>query len=357
MARSTICSTTAHTGSIGLAAALLLPLILVMVVRSCSAFLPTPQSPPVRRRRRRFRGFIQAEGISTAPAQALPLSIISSFQAFASPSPAVRDSLPSPPFLSSKSSIQQASDELVALLLARRSRSGNESSSGGDDARISTLVEILTSAKTEFDPTVCLNGPLYVSSVLEGPAPLWERFGIQLGEGRNRSKRRNLQGQQYKYSTEDKRVVNYAEVFGKAFHVRAYGTYEQDKRDDTVVADANADSSDTRTSTSPLGGILSFFGGGDTQSKRSPSNNLIQCPADFTVTVSKGSFYVLGSLRLDIPISGTGYLRVLYADPNIRLFVSPKSTTDDRWEKAGLKVAQVRVDLVEENGFENLLAE
>ena len=294
--------------------------------------------------------------MSTAPTQA-PLSITSSLQALASPPPAVRNSLPSSLFPSSRPSIQQASDELVALLLARRSRSGNKSSSGGDDARISTLVEMLTSAKAVFDPAVCLDGPLYVSSVIEGPAPLWERFGIQPGGGgfsSNSSNRRNLQGQQYKYSADDKRVVNYAEVFGKAFHVRAYGTYmyEQDEGYDTVGADANADPSDKLTS--PLGGVLSFFGGG-TQSKPS-SSNLIQCPADFTVTVSKGLF-VFGSLRLDIPISGTGYLRVLYADPNIRLFVSPKSTTDDRWEKAGLKVAQIRVDLVEEDEFENLLAE
>ena len=59
-----------------------------------------------------------------------------------------------------------------------------------------------------------------------------------------------------------------------------------------------------------------------------------------------------------MPIAGTGYLRVLYADENLRIFVSPKSTTDDRWEKAGLKVAQVNVNclLGGEDGFEDLCA-
>jgi len=65
------------------------------------------------------------------------------------------------------------------------------------------------------------------------------------------------------------------------------------------------------------------------------------------VTVNRASI-VVGDpqqQRLDIPIAGTGYLRVLYADSNLRILVSPKSSTDDRWEKAGLMVAQVRADL------------
>ena len=136
---------------------------------------------------------------------------------------------------------------------------------------------------------------------------------------------------------------------GKAFHVRAYGTYERDAEDNDNTIGI------IQENRSPLDNVLAFFGGGKSDSKG--ASDMIQCPADFTVTVTKGSFFVLGR-RFDIPIAGTGYLRVLYADENLRIFVSPKSTTDDRWEKAGLKVAQVNVNcLVEgEDGFEDLCA-
>ena len=70
---------------------------------------------------------------------------------------------------------------------------------------------------------------------------------------------------------------------------------------------------------------------------------LLTCPIDFLVTVDKASI-CLGANRINIPIAGQAYLRVLYADPKLRIFVSPKSTTDDRWEKEGLMVAQVVVD-------------
>lgn len=75
--------------------------------------------------------------------------------------------------------------------------------------------------------------------------------------------------------------------------------------------------------------------------------DLLKCPIDFVVTVNKASVCLGGgndNRKINIPIAGQGYLRVLYADPKLRIFVSPKSTTDDRWEKEGLMVAQVRVD-------------
>ena len=243
--------------------------------------------------------------------------------------------------LAAASSSEQASDELISLLLARR-RTG-KSTKGNDDAHISSLVETLTSAKVEFDPTECFDGPLFVSNVLDGSTPLWERFGIKFGRGNN-----NLQGQQYRYTSEDKSVVNYAEIFGKEFHVRAYGTFEQSRSTDTTAEVDGA----APAQTSLLDGLLSIFGTA-LQQQQQQRATMLQCPADFTVTVTKGSFFVFGN-RIDIPISGTGFLRVLYADPKLRLFLSPKSTTDDRWEKAGLKVAQIRADLVQEGGFEDL---
>ena len=227
---------------------------------------------------------------------------------------------------------KEASDELVSLLIKRRRGRSN----GDDEERISYLVSTLTSARVRFDPALCLDGPLFVSNVVEGPPPLWERFGIKFGNSGADNNLGNIQGQQYVYRDDEKSVVNYAEILGKQFHVRAYGTYERDAEDDDNTA-----GSTQQGNSSPLDSVLAFFGSGESDSKG--RSGMIQCPADFTVKVSKGSFFVLGR-RFDIPIAGTGYLRVLYADENLRIFVSPKSTTDDRWEKAGLKVAQVNIN-------------
>ena len=230
-------------------------------------------------------------------------------------------------------STKEASGELVSLLLKRRRSETTKS----DDERISSLVRTLTDSRAQFDPTICLDGPLYFSNVVDGPPPLWERFGIKLGD---QSSAGNIQGQQYRYRDGERGVVNYAEILGKSFHLRAYGTYEKD-----------GDNDEEENATSPFDNVLAFLGGGVSSS----SSSLIQCPADFTVTVTKGSFFLFRQ-RLDIPISGTGYLRVLYADENLRIFVSPKSTTDERWEKAGLTVAQVNIKLIDEGSFEDLCA-
>lgn len=228
---------------------------------------------------------------------------------------------------------KEASGLLVSLLLKRRRSETTKS----DDERISSLVGTLTDARVQFDPSKCLDGPLYFSNVVDGPPPLWERLGIKLG---GRSSAGNIQGQQYRYRDDERSVVNYAEILGKSFHLRAYGTYEKD--------DGNKEE---QNATSPFDDVLAFLGGGVSSS----TSNLIQCPADFTVTVTNASFVVLGN-RLDVPIAGTGYLRVLYADENLRIFVSPKSTTDDRWEKAGLTVAQVNINLDNGGSFEDLCA-
>ena len=60
------------------------------------------------------------------------------------------------------------------------------------------------------------------------------------------------------------------------------------------------------------------------------SLELLTCPIDFVVTVDKASI-CFGDNRINIPIAGQGFLRFVYADPQLRIFVSPKSTTDDRW--------------------------
>ena len=42
-----------------------------------------------------------------------------------------------------------------------------------------------------------------------------------------------------------------------------------------------------------------------------------------------------------------GYLRVLYADEFCRIFTSPKDTTNTKWESEGLRIVQIRSDLID----------
>ncbi|CAJ1950086.1 unnamed protein product [Cylindrotheca closterium] len=219
------------------------------------------------------------------------------------------------------SETSQISNELVQELLLPPERR--------DQDRISSLAKQLVQTKVSFDPTECLDGPLYFSNVIEGPSPLWEKLGIPLIS-------KNLQGQQYTYNSKEKSVINYAEIFGSALHLRAYGTYEQDVSSPLLEESENKENDP----------VSSFFQ--NAFSSLTPTTaqmpELLTCPIDFVVTVEKASICLGDNNRINIPISGQGYLRVLYADPKLRIFVSPKSTTDDRWEKEGLMVAQVAVD-------------
>lgn len=237
--------------------------------------------------------------------------------------------------ISSATNIQETSNELVGLLLSPKEKR--------DKQKIQDLVDELVEAKVTVDLNECLDGSLYFSNVIEGPTPLWERFGFFSG---------NIQGQQYTFNDKEMSVINYAELLGNAFHLRAYGTYEKDKTSLEEEASSKKQLSLLDRFSSFAGLASSVFTDGE--KFQSPQPNLVQCPADFVVSVSRASIHFGSKSILDIPIAGTGYLRILYADPKLRIFVSPKSTTDDRWEKAGLKVAQVCVDLLDPE-FERLL--
>mmetsp|Transcript_4182 Transcript_4182/g.9822 ORF Transcript_4182/g.9822 Transcript_4182/m.9822 type:complete len:304 (+) Transcript_4182:95-1006(+) len=222
------------------------------------------------------------------------------------------------------SEISQISNALVQQLLLPSERRQKD--------RIALLAEQLVKAKVSFDPTECLDGSLYFSNVLEGPSPLWENLGIPFIS-------KNLQGQQYTYTDQEKSVINYAEIFGSALHLRAYGTYEQDMTSPLLTQGENKEEEEDDP-------VSSFFQNALASLIPPPpqESEMLTCPIDFVVTVDKASICLGDDNRINIPISGQGYLRVLYADPKLRIFVSPKSTTDDRWEKEGLMVAQVRVD-------------
>ena len=72
-----------------------------------------------------------------------------------------------------------------------------------------------------------------------------------------------------------------------------------------------------------------------------PADGTESCPKDFEVQIERGGLVILGVPLLSDAISGPGLVRVLYLDPDIRIFESPRDSPD-RWEEEGLRVVQVR---------------
>jgi hypothetical protein len=137
--------------------------------------------------------------------------------------------------------------------------------------------------------------------------------------------------------------------------LRAYGTFEKDiasplldSKDVNQLFEEKASLPSIFDRFPIIDGVLSSFER-YTRPQLSPSSKkVIRCPVDFLVNVNKASVFMGTKYILSVPIAGTGYLRVLYADPKIRIFISPISSTDDRWEKAGLKVAQVCIEMLDD---------
>jgi hypothetical protein len=217
-----------------------------------------------------------------------------------------------------------------------------------DEAMIESRIHVLISEPSlnVFDPAECLYGPLYCTlyaftpGMANAPNPLWERISLR---------KDNIKGQQYSGSGGSGNVINYAQIWGEALALRAFGSF--------VRKDIDRDTTTTSSSLyDRVGGWLpSFF---DWKS-RSPASSvrgsqLRTCPDDYEVTVSGASVDVFGRQVLKLPISGQSLLRILYADPRLRIFVSPQSSSDSftnrEWESSGLIVVQCRSDLVTLSG-------
>lgn len=111
--------------------------------------------------------------------------------------------------ISSATNIQETSNELVGLLLSPKEKR--------DKQKIQDLVKELVEAKVTVDLNKCLDGSLYFSNVIEGPTPLWERFGFFSG---------NIQGQQYTFNDKEMSVINYAELLGDGKVLASFTTLE-----------------------------------------------------------------------------------------------------------------------------------
>ena len=248
-----------------------------------------------------------------------------------------------------KASVRRTSNELLSLL--QRKASSPPPSRKNDaaelDDRINSLVRSLVLSRTPFDPSSSIDGPLFASVHFVGDAPLWERIGAPLGVARN------VKGQ--RYALDDGTFVNYAEIFGDKLYLTASGNFDDAGPATAATAPSppNADSAtdDGVSRNDPFGAMIAYLfrsnGNGGTGR---PPPTLLPTPYDYFATVTGASVVLFGKFAFDVAIEGTGTVRVLYADEDLRVLLSPEDTNVTRgggdWESRGLIVVQVRVDLV-----------
>lgn len=224
----------------------------------------------------------------------------------------------------SASNVQTVSNELLNLLKQKTSR---RNAGNYVDDEIDSLVKTLIASESTFDPFESIDGPLFASVHFIGDTPLWEKIAI--------GNVQNIKGQRYTVADDTSgSFVNYAEIFGEKLYLKATGKFIEKG---VVMADENV-----RTSNNLLDVFTSFF----SSPGKSPSK---PTPFDYEAIVTGASIVIFGK-PFNVTIEGTGTVRVLYADPNLRIFLSPTDTDVTRgagdWESAGLIVVQVRIDLV-----------
>lgn len=232
--------------------------------------------------------------------------------------------------------VEDARDELLKLLLKRfRSKAAKE-----EENRIEKLMIFLKNANTSFDPEKCLNGELYAALYAMGPQPFWERLtGLSFGGGR-----KNIKGQKYfNDGNGNYNVRNYAEFLGKDFSVEAVGKCVKDEEPE------EKEIKEEEVEERP-GFFTRVFWGKSVSSNDNNNSvaNVVNCPAKYTIDATGLSFNIFQN-KLNFDIKGRGYMRILYADEELRILDTPKDTESagGAIEKAGLLVVQVRVDLID----------
>jgi hypothetical protein len=209
--------------------------------------------------------------------------------------------------------------ELLDLLIKKYNFQANTQ----DIDRIEVLMQSLQNLNVPINPEMTLDGPLYAVLHQAGPKPFWEKRSIDIAG------KRNIKGQKYTKNRDGTfDIVNYAQLFGEVFSIQGCG----------VCVPSKEQLSDKKESHGGSFNILTnFVNGGE---KR-------RCPIDYTVQIQNASVLLFGK-QININVQGTGYMRILYSDENLRILTSPKDTSDSRWEeRAGLTVAQVRIDLID----------
>ena len=302
--------------------------------------------------------------------------------------------------------IRRIEQLILQLIQSSKSSSSSSSSSNNNNKNKNTNTPPLWGRSQQqniYDPTESLLGPLFCtlyyftpspppssssSSTLSKqqqssqqqqqppPKPLWDQLSNQ--------KRSNLKGQQYFITKDfDPAVINYAELNGRDLYLQAYGTFvpfpdlsiyrkipsssssssSSSQKDIQPTMGKHPQENDSKSwipswrwffpSTTSTTTTTTAAGKGSNHgmTRNQPRMGRFRtCPDTFQVEVSSVSLH-LGTMGISIglPISGTSFLVVLYADPRIRILVSLSSTKTNigpAWENAGLIVVQVRSDLV-----------
>ena len=175
---------------------------------------------------------------------------------------------------------------------------------------------------------------------------MWERIGG--------GSIRNIKGQKYTLSGDSSGpFVNYAEVCGENLYLKAVGIFT----DKGPVVLSPVVTAQKLNSGSPFDIIASLFGNQQFDNK-SNQNALLTTPYDYEANVTGASIVLFQKFPLNLSIEGTGTVRVLFADKNLRIFLSPTDTNVTKgggdWESEGLIVVQVRVDLVFDDWVDSL---
>lgn len=236
---------------------------------------------------------------------------------------------------------QKISDELLRTL--QRKAATNLKNDATLDDRINSLVRPLIASKVQFDPVKCIDGPLFASVHFIGDTPLWERIGAASGV-------RNVKGQKYTLpdGATSGTFINYAEIWGENFYLKAVGNCKDEGPVVSSSRSSETSHEEQSPSNNPFEALISMFNSGN-NSPNQPSA-LLQTPYDYSASVTGASIVLFQKFSLDLTIEGTGTVRVLYADENLRIFLSPTDTKVTKgggdWESEGLIVVQVRTDLV-----------
>ena len=257
----------------------------------------------------------------------------------------------------------ESSQELLSLLLKKTSPIYSKMNNDNNlDKEINSLVRLLIASKTPFDPQKCIDGPLFASVHFIGNTPLWEKIGLP-------GLVRNVKGQKY---TLDRTIenaagaagggtfVNYAEIWGNNLYLMASGDFIAAGPNAVVDGDLSSSRStllpNKEQTTNPFSEILSSLFPSNSKSidiVTMQQSSQLPTPYDYAATVTGASIVLFQKMILNVSIEGTGTVRVLYADENLRIFVSPTDTNVTRgggdWESEGLIVVQVRVDLVNDD--------
>ena len=262
---------------------------------------------------------------------------------------AASTTLPSSSTSNSILTIQETSNELLNKLQQKAAGITKKDTTLLDDNEINSLVRTLIDSKTTFNPSTCINGPLFASVHFIGDTPLWEKIGASVV--------RNVKGQKYTFDTATSGTfVNYAEILGNNFYLKAVGNCN-DVGPVTSSSSSASDVQNEKTNNNPLGeAFASLFSGGSKMKQQSTTN--LPTPYDYSAQVTGASIVLFQKFSLDLTIEGTGTVRVLFADENLRIFLSPKDTNVTRgaegWESEGLIVVQVRVGLVYDDWIDTL---